>query len=298
MQLLSQSKDSLIADYAERMGESLLRRQAELEVRTARMEADLAIKARSEFLSNMNHELRTPLNAIIGFATMLRDASTYNLGEEQQQGYAEYILQSADLLLGHINTILEIAALDSGAVEMCNDVVDMNDLLTEAIDALALRIKTAGVTIERHGQTDQVLAWGDVDRTRQTIDHLLQIAVKSSADGGNILVKARINEDGWGELAVRDNGVGFTPAELHDALEAFNQVHRGLNRPFAGPSVGYAVAKTFVEMQGGRFDIESHKDEGTLAMILLPPPQSSEDSHPAETDTAPVNPAEKSHDAA
>lgn len=298
MQLLSKSKGSLIADYAERMGESLLRRQAELEVRAARMEADLAIKARSEFLSNMNHELRTPLNAIIGFATMLRDASSYNLSDEQQEGYAEYILQSADLLLGHINTILEIAALDSGAVEICNDTVDINSLLSDAIDALALRVKTAGITIERHGETDKVFAWGDADRIRQTVDHLLQGALKSSTDGGCIMVEARMNEAGWSELAVRDEGDGFTPAELQDALEAFNQVHRGLNRPFAGPSVGYAVAKTFVEMQGGRFEINSHKGKGTSAMIALPPPQTSEEPRPAALDTDVARTAEKSHDAA
>lgn len=298
MQLLSKSKGSLIADYAEKMGESLLRRQAELEVRAARVEADLAIKARSEFLSNMNHELRTPLNAIIGFATMLRDAPSYSLNEEQQHSYAEYILQSADLLLGHINTILEIAALDSGAVEMRNDAVDINGLLTEAIDALALRAKTAGVTVDRQGEAEEILAWGDADRIRQTMDHLLQIAVKSSGEGDNILVEVRVNETGWCELAVRDNGEGFTAAELHEALEAFNQVHRGLNRPFTGPSVGYAVAKTFVEMQRGRFDIRSHKGDGTLVVISLPPPVKEKAPQSAETNTSSVDYTEKDHDAA
>ena len=289
MQLLSQSKDSLISGYAERMGESLLRRQAEDEVRAARMEADLAIKARSEFLANMNHELRTPLNAIIGFATMLRDGASYNLSEEQQEGYAEYILQSADLLLGHINTILEIAALDSGAVELASDAIDMNALVDDALEALALRANAAGVVVEREEPEEAVIAWGDADRTRQTIDHLLQIAVKSSAKGGCIAVKTYVDDQGWSALAVRDAGAGFTQDELQEALEVFSQTHRGLNRPFAGTSVGYAVAKTFVEMQGGRFTIKSCKGEGALAMIALPPP---------EPNARPVRRTEKSHDAA
>ena len=289
MQSLSQSKDSLIAGYTERVGEQLLRRQAEMEVRAARMEADLAIKARSEFLANMNHELRTPLNAIIGFATMLRDGASYNLSEEQQQGYSEYILQSADLLLGHINTILEIAALDSGDLEMHSDVIDMNALLDDAVEALALRAKGAGVVVERQAPAEDVLAWGDAERTRQIIDHLLQIAVKSSAEGGRVAVKAYVDPEGWRALAVRDTGAGFTEAELNEALEAFSQVHRGLNRPFAGPSVGYALAKAFAEMQGGRFVINSRKGEGALAIVDLPPP---------EAHARPVPRTEKSHDAA
>lgn len=271
------------------MGESLLRRQAEQEVRAARQEADLAVKARSEFLANMNHELRTPLNAIIGFATMLRDGGSYNLSDEQQEGYAEYILQSADLLLGHINTILEIAALDSGIIELDKGAIDLNALLDDALDALALRANAAGVEIERQETADAVVAWGDAERTRQTIDHLLQTAVKSSAEGGRIAVKAYVDEQGWGGLAVRDAGAGFTQGELEDALEAFSQVHRGLNRPFAGPSVGYAVAKSFMEMQGGRFMIKSRKGEGALAMIALPP---------SEPGDRAAGRTEKSHDAA
>ena len=281
MRTVTQTQGSLISDYASRMSEALIRNRAEIEVRAARVEAELSIKARSEFLANMNHELRTPLNAIIGFATMLRDIDEYDLSAEQKKSYAEYILQSADLLLGHINTLLEIAALDSGNLELHDDVVDCCVTLEAAMTRAKIRADAAGVSIERRDEGEDVLAWGDTERIGQAIDHLLQTAIKSCPKSGRILVRACVEESGWAEIAIRDNGEGFDNKELHEALEAFKQVHRGLDRSFAGPGVGYAVAKTFVEMQGGRFFIKSRKGQGTLVRITLPPPRDAANvTHP------------------
>lgn len=82
----------------------------------------------------MNHELRTPLNAIIGFSTMLKEGETYRLSDEQRDAYADYVLQSADLLLGHINTILEIAALDSGGVTLRKGNADISEIVSAAVE--------------------------------------------------------------------------------------------------------------------------------------------------------------------
>ncbi|GJL93340.1 sensor histidine kinase [Hyphococcus sp.] len=262
---------SRLADYGARMSELLTRRRAELEARAARIEAELAIKARSEFLANMNHELRTPLNAIMGFATMLRDGEEYQLSSEQQRTYAEYILQSADLLLGHINTLLEVAALEAGRVELQDGAIEFNGLLDNVIERSLIRADAAGVTIERRDAGAEILGWGDAERFAQAADHLIQTAIKLSDEGGRVHIRASIVGQGWAEIAVRDEGAGLTKSELSDALEAFKELHRGLDRSFLGPGVGYAVAKTFVEMQGGRFFLESRPGQGTLARISLPP---------------------------
>ncbi|MBT8472719.1 MAG: HAMP domain-containing histidine kinase [Marinicaulis sp.] len=272
LKLLNETDGSLLSDYASRMGEALLRRQADIEIRAARVEAELAIKARSEFLANMNHELRTPLNAIIGFATMLRDNAQYEMDDEQRSGYAEYILQSADLLLGHINTVLEVAALESGGVELNDDEFDLGETLDAALERTTIRAQAAKISISRRDDKNSIAAWGDAERFGQAIDHLLQAAIKACDEGGRILVRACLDESGWPEIAVRDDGAGLTPEETNEALEAFKQVHRGLDRTFSGPGVGYAVAKTFVEMQRGKFTIKSRKGKGTLVRISLPPP--------------------------
>jgi len=100
-------------------------------------------------------------------------------------------------------------------------------------------------------------------------------------------VFARITQDanGWPEIAVRDNGKGLSDGELRAALNAFAGVNRGLDRSFEGPGVELAIAKTFIEMQGGRFNIKSKQGKGTLVRAALPPYQ-------PETSLTPLEPQE------
>lgn len=280
---------ALIGAYSARLAEAIAVRRAELEARAARAEAEMSIRARSEFLSNMNHELRTPLNAIIGFSTMLRDADVYPMSDEQRRTYAEYIIQSADLLLGHINTILETAALDSGAVAMQAGEVDLSEIVTAALSRAAVAASAAKVTIENKTGRGRFAGWGDPMRIGQAVDHLLRTALHLSSEGGRILVRAAASDERWPEIAVRDFGAGLSSEEIRAALGAFDEVHRGLDRSFAGPGVGLAVAKAFIEMQGGRFEIKSKAGEGTIVRISLPP---------AEAHVAAASPAPASDDAA
>ncbi len=289
LQLFHLSEGSLLADYASLMSEQLIRRRAELDVQNARAQAEAAIKARSEFLANMNHELRTPLNAIMGFAAMLRGDGEYDLSEEQRFEYAEYILQSADLLLGHINTILEIAAVESGNVELSSDELDIGQLLSDAVKRVEVRARAAGVKIDRRDDGDEIYAWGDETRAGQALDHVLQSAIDASEDGGRVLLRASRDEVGRPEIAVRDEGDGLAETEIQGVLDIFSEAHKGLDRALSGPGVGYAIAKTFIEMQGGEFHIISREGRGTLVRLVMPDSaeaEGSEEESPSLDDQA------------
>ncbi|MEZ5896941.1 MAG: HAMP domain-containing sensor histidine kinase [Parvularculaceae bacterium] len=270
---MSSKTESLLASFSTRIAETAALRRAALEAQNARAEAELSIKARSEFLANMNHELRTPLNAIIGFATMLKEAENYDLAPEQRVTYAEYVLQSADLLLGHINTLLEAAALDGGDLSLEPGEIDMGDALAEAVKRAKIAADAATVTIDVKPGEATVNGWGDHVRVGQALDHILRTAIRFSPQDGRILVRAVVDDLGWAEIAVRDRGAGLSPEAVDKALSAFTEVHRGLDRSFAGPGIGLAIAKTFVEIQGGKFLIKSRVGEGTLVRIMLPPPR-------------------------
>jgi two-component system cell cycle sensor histidine kinase PleC len=263
---------SLMAEFASGMAEAAAVRRAGLAANAARAAAEMSIKARSEFLANMNHELRTPLNAIIGFASMLKDTGRYSLTEEQRAAYADYILQSADLLLSHINTLLEAATLDGGELTLEPAAIDLAAALAEAVKRATIAADAAKVSFEVKPETSAPAGWGDPVRLSQSLDHVLRTAIRFSPGGARILVRAGLDKDGWGEIAVRDRGQGLSAEEIEKALTAFSEVHRGLDRSFAGPGVGLAIAKSFIELQGGRFTVKSRPGEGTLVRIALPPP--------------------------
>jgi len=273
-------KESALDHYLGNLSVALVRAKAERDIRDARAAAEAAIRVRSSFLENMNHELRTPLNAIIGFAGMLQQAETYSLSNDQRATYAEYILQSADLLLGHINTILETAALDNGSVAPSQEVSDIYDLVDRAIERVQVQASTKKITLlcshhlESRKTGKPVVAlppvWADEERIGQALDHLLLTSIKSCDKGGKILLRMQSTQQGMIDILVRDNGEGFDEEEIRQALTAFGNVYRGLGRPFAGPGVGISIAKTFIEMQGGVFAIRSRKNKGTLITISLP----------------------------
>lgn len=280
--LNEKSPNSLLGAFSADIAGAMAVRRASQAAKAARAEAEMSIKARAEFLANMNHELRTPLNAIIGFCTMLKESETYQLTDEQRDSYADYILQSADLLLGHINTLLEAAALDGGDLTLDPDEGDAAQALRAGIERAKIIAEASRVTLEEKSDGAPALFWGDQIRTGQAIDHVLRTAIRFAPEGSRVLVRASTDADGWAEIAVRDRGAGMSDADIERALTAFRETHFGLDRSFAGPGVGFAIAKTFIEIQGGRFLIKSKIGEGTLVRISLPPPKQDAAAAPGE----------------
>ena len=274
------SSGSALEHYIGNMSEALVRARAERDIRRARAAAEAAIRVRSSFLENMNHELRTPLNGIIGFASMLNDEEgVINLTDEQKSNYVEYILQSADLLLGHINTILEVAAFDNGSVEPEYEQVDVHQTVGDAIKRAEVQAKASSVAILTADQknpplSESELVWGDTIRLGQALDHLLKTSIKScqqsDKENSRIFVRVAHRREGWAEIQIRDDGTGFTRDDLDKALNAFGDTPLGLEQSFTGPGVGIAIAKTFVEMQGGEFSIKSLPGKGALSTLSFP----------------------------
>ena len=268
----SGAEHSLLAAYTARYGDAIRRQQSVVALRAARMEAELAYKARGTFLANMNHELRTPLNAITGFAGLLKEADAYGFGEAQKAEYLDHILQSSELLLSHINTLLEVADAESGGAKLSKRAFGPAELAHDAVADLAGELAERRVTLRADVAEDLPDILADPDRIDTALRHLVRFAGAGMPQGGAVIITARAGLSGesasWVYLAVSAVGDTRVRADVDAALAVFERVHEGLHRGL-GHRLSLPIAKSFVELNGGRFNVKPIAD-GWLYRFALP----------------------------
>ena len=264
---------TLLGRYQALYGQSIRRRQSTVALRAARIEAELAYKARGAFLASMNHELRTPLNAITGFAGLLKEADTYGFAPEQRDGYLDHILESAELLLSHINTILEVADAESGGTKLRKAVFSVADAVADARAQLDGELCERGVSFAADLPEAPPRIDADPEKIGVALTHLCRFAIGRAETGDTLRVTVREGvagkAAGWAYLSVSTSGTARTAAEIDEALRVFDRVHEGLHRGFSRDDLALPIAKSFVELNAGRFSLRSGAD-GAHYRFALP----------------------------
>ena len=260
---------------ARRREADLTRIRAELEAQAAELAATArklhaANAAKSMFLANMSHELRTPLNAILGFSEIMRDAMLGPL-DQRYRGYAKDIHLSGAYLLRLINDILDTSKIDAGQMHLEQDRIDLVELIGECERLVLERARTAGISlICAIGRGFPPIA-GDRLRLKQALLNLLVNAVKFTPAGGSVRVSAVAAKPHGIDIAIADTGIGMEPASIARALEPFQQLDNRLARRYEGTGLGLPLAKSLIELHGGKLTIKSAAGKGTTARIWLPP---------------------------
>ncbi|RYE88851.1 MAG: hypothetical protein EOO75_12870, partial [Myxococcales bacterium] len=258
---LQRHGEQLERTVAERTAELARERDA---LQQARLDADAANRAKSEFLSSMSHELRTPLNGVLGYAQLLRRDPT--LGPVQQRNL-QAIERCGQHLLRLINDVLDLSKIEAGRMDVDLAPVDLARLLHDVEDIIGPRARSRGLALRV--QVDPVVPRGletDGTKLRQVLLNLAGNAVKFT-DQGSVTIACRPE---LGELvfSVRDTGIGVPRERWERLFDPFTQEDAG--KAAGGTGLGLSISRRLVELLGGRIWIESEPGQGTAFLFTHP----------------------------
>ncbi|MDQ6954618.1 MAG: ATP-binding protein [Mariprofundaceae bacterium] len=269
----SNDEQRLFQDIARRMEDSLQHmllyqnlKKSTHQLAKANKQAEAASHAKSEFLSIMSHELRTPLHGIIGLQELIAADEQY-LTDEQREHLA--LAQQAAKSLGDlVNDILNLSKVESGKLELNNEMFSLKEVMLDAIApfVIACRYKKIPLHLHLDGVPEYIM--GDPIRLRQVLINLIGNAVKFTPEGMiNISVTKKAHELSF---TIQDTGIGISPNMLKNIFEPFRQEMQFMQQQHTGTGLGTTIAKRFVELMGGYIQVSSTLSVGSQFTFHIP----------------------------
>jgi len=252
----------------ETLEERILERTAELEV--ALRQADVANRAKSDFLSNMTHEIRTPMNGVIGITHLALNAGP----APQQRAYLEKIRGAGEHLLGIINDILDFSKIEAGKMELDEQIVTTSEFVETVTSQLLATAQARGLSLSFSlDEAVPARVHADAMRVRQILFNFIGNAIKFTERGG-VRVRASVETRNGGDRMLRfevaDDGIGMTEDQAGQVFQSFQQADSSTSRKYGGTGLGLAISKRLAVLMGGEVGLSSRVGVGTTFWFTLP----------------------------
>ena len=258
------SRSGVIAHGTDVTDHVLARREAE----SARHDAELANRAKGDFLAAMSHELRTPLNAIGGYVELLQ-LGIHGPVSTAQLGALARVRTNQQHLLRLINDVLAFAKVEAGQLELDVQPFDVAEMLDSVFPLVAPQAEAKRIHLSVEECPSGLGASGDVERVRQILLNLVGNAVKFTPPGGMVTLACH-PAGKCAAFRVRDTGPGIAPERQRSIFDPFVQVERRLSNPHEGVGLGLAISSDLAEAMGGTITVESVPGEGSTFTLELP----------------------------
>jgi signal transduction histidine kinase len=241
-------------------------------IRKAERRADEFERLKSAFVQNISHEIRTPLNAIVGFSTLLGEPG---LSAAEQEKFRNIITSNTDHLLKVMTDIVEISKIESNAVKIWKENVDINQVMRRVYDRYIDRAMEKGISLGlplMHGEKE-VTVVTDGSKVYQVLENIVDNAVKFTTEG-SVEFGCSIKE-GKVEFYVSDTGPGISVDQQDKVFKRFYQAESSASRTNSGMGLGLPIATAYIEMLGGSIWFTPMPDKGTEFKFSIPAEKTS-----------------------